>query len=59
MVVQGCGTVNRVTILTDKWGGAKGFAYIEFASTEAAVNAVLLDGSTLRDRQIKVTQLCF
>ena len=27
----GCGTVNRVTILTDKWGNPKGYAYLEFA----------------------------
>ncbi|KDD72350.1 hypothetical protein H632_c3475p0, partial [Helicosporidium sp. ATCC 50920] len=29
MHFQSCGTVNRVTILTDKGGNPKGFAYIE------------------------------
>merc|ERR1712195_249230 len=30
---QSCGTINRVTIICDKWtGNSKGFAYIEFAS---------------------------
>lgn len=53
--VQECGVVNRVTILTDKFGGAKGYAYIEFEKADAAVSAVLLDGSELRNRQIKVT----
>ncbi|VBB25607.1 unnamed protein product [Acanthocheilonema viteae] len=33
---HGCGSVNRVTILTDKFTGhPKGFAYIEFADKEA------------------------
>lgn len=52
--VQECGVVNRVTILTDKFGGAKGYAYIEFEKADAAVSAVLLDGSQLRNREIKV-----
>ena len=30
MHFQTCGTVNRVTILTDKGGNPKGFAYLEF-----------------------------
>lgn len=46
--------VNRVTILTDKFGGAKGYAYIEFEKADAAVSAVLLDGTELRNRNIKV-----
>ncbi|KAH7855604.1 hypothetical protein Vadar_026680 [Vaccinium darrowii] len=32
---QSCGTVNRVTILTDKFGQPKGFAYVEFVEVEA------------------------
>ena len=31
----GCGTVNRVTILCDRFRNPKGFAYIEFADAEA------------------------
>ncbi|KAE9450004.1 hypothetical protein C3L33_18097, partial [Rhododendron williamsianum] len=32
---QSCGTVNRVTILTDKFGQPKGFAYVEFVEVMA------------------------
>lgn len=53
--LQECGVVNRVTILTDKFGGAKGYAYIEFEKADAAISAVLLEGSSLRNREIKVT----
>lgn len=49
-----CGTVNRVTILTDKAGGPKGFAYVEFLEAEAVPNAVLLNESELHARAIKV-----
>jgi polyadenylate-binding protein 2 len=52
---QGCGTVNRVTILTDKFGNAKGFAYVEFLEADAVNSATLLDGSELRGREIKVS----
>ena len=52
--LQECGVVNRVTILTDKFGGAKGYAYIEFEKADAAISAVLLEGSSLRNREIKV-----
>lgn len=51
-----CGTVNRVTILTDKFGNPKGFAYVEFLEVDAVQNAMLLDNSELRARQIKVHQ---
>lgn len=51
---QSCGTVNRVTILTDKFGNPKGYAYIEFLEVDAVANAVLLNDSELRGRQIKV-----
>lgn len=49
-----CGTVNRVTILTDKFGNPKGFAYVEFLEADAVDNAIMLDNSELRGRQIKV-----
>lgn len=51
---QACGTVNRVTILTDKYGHPKGFAYVEFLETEAVQEAVLLNESELHGRQLKV-----
>ena len=51
---QECGTVNRVTILTDRTGNPKGFAYIEFLEIDAIEAACLLDQTELRGRQLKV-----
>lgn len=52
---HGCGSVNRVTILCNKFDGSpKGFAYIEFADKEAVQTAMALDESLFRGRQIKV-----
>uniref|UniRef100_A0A671VE47 Poly(A) binding protein, nuclear 1 n=1 Tax=Sparus aurata TaxID=8175 RepID=A0A671VE47_SPAAU len=52
---HGCGSVNRVTILCDKYTGhPKGFAYIEFADKESVRTAMALDESLFRGRQIKV-----
>ncbi|XP_068470429.1 polyadenylate-binding protein 2-like isoform X2 [Phaseolus vulgaris] len=51
---QSCGTVNRVTILTDKFGQPKGFAYVEFVEVEAVQEAILLNESELHGRQLKV-----
>ncbi|XP_051148065.1 polyadenylate-binding protein 1-like [Andrographis paniculata] len=52
---QSCGTVNRVTILTDKFGQPKGFAYVEFEEVEAVQNAILLNETELHGRQLKVS----
>jgi len=53
---QACGTINRVTILCDKFTGhPKGFAYVEFAESEFIDAAVALDNSLFRGRLIKVT----
>ncbi|KMZ74873.1 Polyadenylate-binding protein family protein [Zostera marina] len=52
---QSCGTVNRITILTDKFGQPKGFAYVEFVEVEAVSNALLLNESELHNRQLKVS----
>ncbi|XP_068649668.1 polyadenylate-binding protein 2-like isoform X1 [Aristolochia californica] len=52
---QSCGTVNRVTILTDKFGQPKGFAYVEFVEVDAVQNALLLNESELHGRQLKVS----
>uniref|UniRef100_A0A1J3JV87 Polyadenylate-binding protein 1 n=1 Tax=Noccaea caerulescens TaxID=107243 RepID=A0A1J3JV87_NOCCA len=52
---QSCGTVNRVTILTDKFGQPKGFAYVEFVEVEAVQNSLILNESELHGRQIKVS----
>ncbi|XP_074334077.1 polyadenylate-binding protein 3-like isoform X2 [Apium graveolens] len=51
---QSCGTVNRVTILTDKFGQPKGFAYVEFVEAEAVQEALSLTESELHGRQLKV-----
>lgn len=52
---QSCGTVNRVTILTDKFGQPKGYAYVEFVEMEAVPNALQLSESELHGRPLKVT----
>ncbi|KAJ7179340.1 hypothetical protein C8R46DRAFT_1159960 [Mycena filopes] len=53
---QACGTINRVTILCDKFTGhPKGFAYVEFAEPEHIEAALTMDNSLFRGRLIKVT----
>jgi len=53
---HGCGSINRVTILCDKFTGhPKGFAYIEFGDKDAVQTALALDDSLFRGRQIKVS----
>ncbi|XP_026863163.1 embryonic polyadenylate-binding protein 2 [Electrophorus electricus] len=52
---NGCGHVNRVTILCDKFTGhPKGFAYIEFSDRESVRTAMALDETLFRGRVIKV-----
>lgn len=52
---HGCGSINRVTILCDKYTGhPKGFAYIEFSDKDSIQTAMALDESLFRGRQIKV-----
>ncbi|ESQ40980.1 hypothetical protein EUTSA_v10014635mg [Eutrema salsugineum] len=51
---QTCGTVNRVTILMDKFGQPKGFAYVEFVEVEAMQEALQLNETELHGRQLKV-----
>lgn len=52
---HGCGSINRVTILCDKFTGhPKGFAYIEFGDKDAIQTAMALDESLFKGRQIKV-----
>lgn len=53
---HGCGSINRVTILTDKYSGhPKGFAYVEFAERDSVQIAVALDESSFKGRIIKVS----
>lgn len=54
---QSCGTVNRVTIRTDKFGQPKGYAYVEFLEVEAVQEALSLNESELHGRQLKVREL--
>jgi len=52
---HGCGSINRVTILCNKFDGhPKGFAYIEFAERDSVQTAMAMDESLFRGRQIKV-----
>ena len=50
-----CGTINRISIAKDKQTGqAKGFAYIEFVEKESVANALQLDDTPFKGRQLKV-----
>lgn len=52
---KSCGSINRITIMVDKFTCCpKGFAYMEFAEEAAVKNAVLLNDSLFRGRQLKV-----
>uniref|UniRef100_A0A7S0RJ00 RRM domain-containing protein n=1 Tax=Pyramimonas obovata TaxID=1411642 RepID=A0A7S0RJ00_9CHLO len=52
---QSCGTVNRITILTDKFENPKGFAYLEFLEVDAVQTAVALNGTELHGRPLKIS----
>ncbi|KAH0839693.1 hypothetical protein J3R83DRAFT_614 [Lanmaoa asiatica] len=57
---QACGTINRVTILCDKFTGhPKGFAYVEFAEPDFIDAALTMDNSLFRGRLIKPNALMF
>jgi len=52
---QSCGTINRVTILCDKFTGhPKGYAYVEFSEPSLVANAMVMNESLFRGRLIKV-----
>uniref|UniRef100_A0A3B4AIQ4 RRM domain-containing protein n=1 Tax=Periophthalmus magnuspinnatus TaxID=409849 RepID=A0A3B4AIQ4_9GOBI len=52
---NGCGPVNRVTILCDRFSGhPKGFAYIEFSDRESVESAIGLHETLFRGRVLKV-----
>jgi len=53
---QACGTINRVTILCDKFTGhPKGYAYVEFADPTFIETAMSLNESLFKGRLIKIT----
>jgi RNA recognition motif-containing protein len=50
-----CGPINRVTILLDKFTGhPKGYAYVEFQEPSLVGNAIVLNESVFRGRNLKV-----
>ncbi|KAJ9089218.1 hypothetical protein DSO57_1015153 [Entomophthora muscae] len=52
---KSCGTINRVTILCNKFNGSpKGYAYIEFSDPSLVANALVLNESVLVNRPLKV-----
>ncbi|KAL9081707.1 MAG: hypothetical protein Q9159_007105 [Coniocarpon cinnabarinum] len=52
---QSCGSINRVTILLDKFTGhPKGYAYVEFSDPNLVQQAVSLNESVFRGRSLKV-----
>ncbi|EIW70038.1 polyadenylate-binding protein 2 [Tremella mesenterica] len=54
---QACGTINRVTILCDKFTGhPKGYAYVEFAEPSIVQNALVLNDSMFRGRLLSVRE---
>ncbi|KAM4066011.1 RNA recognition motif domain-containing protein [Hirsutella rhossiliensis] len=53
---QSCGSINRVTILLDKFTGQpKGYAYVEFKEPSLVPQALVLNESVFKGRNIKVT----
>ncbi|TLS29667.1 hypothetical protein PpBr36_01892 [Pyricularia pennisetigena] len=53
---QSCGSINRVTILLDKFTGQpKGFAYVEFTEPSLVAQALVLNESVFKGRNIKVS----
>ncbi|CAL8581979.1 MAG: hypothetical protein L6R36_007493 [Xanthoria steineri] len=52
---QTCGSINRVTILLDKFTGhPKGYAYVEFTEPNLVAQALVLNESLFRGRNLKV-----
>jgi len=52
---QSCGSINRVTILLDKFTGhPKGYAYVEFSEPSLVAQALVLNESIFRGRSLKV-----
>ncbi|KAL9527122.1 Polyadenylate-binding protein [Sphaerulina musiva] len=52
---QSVGSINRVTILLDKFTGhPKGYAYVEFSEPQFVTSALVLNESVFRNRNIKV-----
>lgn len=55
-VFKDCGTINRITILTNKITGTPlGYGYVEFEKQESTTQAVTLDQSLFKGRPLKVS----
>ncbi|KAL9582612.1 MAG: hypothetical protein Q9212_003191 [Teloschistes hypoglaucus] len=53
---QSCGSINRVTILLDKFTGhPKGYAYVEFTEPNLVAQALVLNESMFRGRNLKAS----
>lgn len=53
---QSCGSINRVTILLDKFTGhPKGYAYVEFTEPSSVGQALVMNDSYFKERNLKVT----
>jgi polyadenylate-binding protein 2 len=53
---ESCGAINRVTILCEKYTGKpKGYAYVEFKEPSLVAQALVLNESMFKGRNIKVT----
>ncbi|EDO01232.1 hypothetical protein SS1G_03706 [Sclerotinia sclerotiorum 1980 UF-70] len=51
---QSCGSINRVTILLDKFTGhPKGYAYVEFVEPSLVAQALVLNESVFKGRNLK------
>lgn len=52
---QSCGTINRITIIHDRFTGhPKGYAYIEFADVQSVQSALIFNELQFKGRPIKV-----
>lgn len=52
---QSCGTINRITIIHDRFTGhPKGYAYIEFADDQSVQKALIFNELQFKGRPIKV-----
>merc|ERR1712187_153876 len=54
---RACGSINRVTVLTDSYTGQpRGAAFLEFRHAHCVQNALLLNGSAFKGQNLTVVQ---
>ena len=49
-----CGSIDKIAIICDHRGNSKGYAYIAFVDKESVANALKLDDTPFKGRQLKV-----